>query len=390
MYDSLSEILKKLPVFHNQLLELSEILLANLIMIGEIPAPTFEEEQRIEFLKNRFAESGLLSTSSDETGNALGILHGEKGDRNIMIVAHTDTVFPSTVDHTLSIQMDRVTGPAVGDNSLGCAVLATLPKIIETLKLPVYSNLIFMGSSRSLGRGNLEGLRFFLSNFKDPVVAGLCIEGVELGRLSYTSLGMLRGEITCQVPEAYDWTRFGAVGAIVTLNEVINQILEIPLPRRPRTTIVLGAIHGGTSFNTIATNATLRFEVRSEAEGMAQNIGIEIEDIVASVASRTGAEISVEKIAERRPGGIPFNHPLARNARAIMDTLNIKPRISPSTSELSAFIDKNIPALTVGITNGEHMNEENETVKIEPISIGIAQLLGLLLVIDRGFNNGHK
>jgi tripeptide aminopeptidase len=191
MYDSLGEILKKLPGFHNELLELTEILLANLIMIGEIPAPTFEEEQRIEFLKNRFAESGLLSTSSDETGNALGILHGEKGDRNIMIVAHADTVFPATVDHTLSIQMDRVTGPAVGDNSLGCAVLATLPKIIEALKLPVYSNLIFMGSSRSLGRGNLEGLRFFLSNFKDPVVAGLCIEGVELGRLSYTSLGML-------------------------------------------------------------------------------------------------------------------------------------------------------------------------------------------------------
>jgi tripeptide aminopeptidase len=180
------------------------------------------------------------------------------------------------------------------------------------------------------------------------------------------------------------------VGAIVTLNEVINQILEIPLPRRPRTTIVLGAIHGGTSFNTIATNATLRFEIRSEAEGMAQNIGIEIEDIVASVASRTGAEISVEKIAGRRPGGIPFNHPLARNARAILDELNIKPRISPSTSELSAFIDKNIPALTVGITNGEHLNEENESIKIEPISIGIAQLLGLLLVIDRGFNDEYK
>ncbi len=389
MYDSLKDILKELPRFHNELLELNEILLANLIMIGEIPAPTFEEEQRIEFLKNRFAESGLLSTSSDESGNALGILQGEKGDRNIMIVAHADTVFPATVDHTLSIRIDRVTGPSVGDNSLGCAVLAALPKIIEALKLPIYSNLIFMGSSRSLGRGNLEGLRFFLSNFKDPVVAGLCIEGVELGRLSYTSLGMLRGEITCQVPEAYDWTRFGAVGAIITLNEVINKILEIPLPGRPRTTIVLGSIHGGTSFDTIATSALLRFEIRSEAEGMAKNIGMEIEDIVASVASRTGAEIRLEKIAERRPGGLAYNHPLARNARAILNKLNIKPRISPSTAELSAFIYNKIPALTVGITNGGHLNEENETIRIEPISVGIAQLLGLLLVIDRGFADEH-
>jgi tripeptide aminopeptidase len=390
MFDNLNEIVKALPRFHNELLELNEILLANLIMIGEIPAPTFEEEHRIDFLKNRFTESGLLSTSSDETGNALGVLYGEKGERNIIVVAHADTVFPATADHTLSIQMDRVTGPAVGDNSLGCAVLATLPKILDVLNIPIYSNIIFMGSSRSLGRGNLEGLRFFLSNFKDPIVAGLCIEGVELGRLSYTSLGMLRGEITCRMPESYDWTRFGAVGAIVTLNEVINKILEIPLPRRPRTTVVLGSIHGGASFNTIATNASLRFEVRSEAEGMVKNIALEIEDIVATVASHTGAEIKLERIAERRPGGIPFNHFLARAARSILNGLNIKPRISPSTSELSAFIDRKIPALTVGITNGEHLNEPNETIKIEPISIGITQLLGLLLVIDRGLYIEHQ
>jgi tripeptide aminopeptidase len=389
MFDTLEEIIDALPRFHNDFLEMNEILLANLIMIGEIPAPTFEEDQRIEFLKNRFTESGLLSTSSDESGNALGVLEGERGDKNILVVAHADTVFPPTVDHTISIQMDQVMGPAVGDNSLGCAVLATLPKILEALKIPIYKNIIFMGSARSLGRGNIEGLRFFLDNFKDPIAAGLCIEGVELGRLSYMSLGMLRGEITCQVPETYDWTRFGAVGAIVTLNEVINKILEIPLPRKPRTTVVLGSIHGGTSFNTIATNASLRFEVRSEAEGMVKNIAMEIEDIVATVASHTGAEITLERIAERRPGGIPFNHLLARQARSVLTALNIKPRISPSTSELSAFIDKKIPALTVGITNGEHLNEENETIKIEPISIGIAQLLGLLLVIDRGLADEH-
>jgi len=107
------------------------------------------------------------------------------------------------------------------------------------------------------------------------------------------------------------------------------------------------------------------------------------------VASRTGAEIRLEKIAERRPGGLAYNHPLARNARAILNKLNIKPRISPSTAELSAFIYNKIPALTVGITNGGHLNEENETIRIEPISVGIAQLLGLLLVIDRGFADEH-
>lgn len=390
MKTSLKNLMESLPAFHAKILEMNEILLANLIMLGEIPAPTFHEEERIEFLKNRFAECGLESCSSDEAGNGLGIMQGEKEDQSILIIAHADTVFPATVDHNISIEMDKATGPAVGDNALGCAVLVTLPRIIEVLGITLQSNLIFMGTSKSLGRGNLEGLRFFLSNYNKPILAALCIEGVELGRLSYTSIGMLRGEITCQVPETYDWTRFGAVGAIVTLNEVINKILEIPLPKRPKTTIVLGSIHGGTSFNIIATSASLRFEIRSESEEMVKNIGLEIEDICASISSHTGAEIKAEIFAERKPGGIPYNHPLARNCRAIMKTLGINPRISPSTSELSALIDNNIPALTLGITSGEHLNEENESIKIEPITLGLTQLLGILLAIDKGYCREHK
>ena len=68
-----------------------------------------------------------------------------------------------------------------------------------------------------------------------------------------------------------------------------------------------------------------------------------------------------------------------------MKGLGIKPRISPSTSELSAFIDKGIPAVTVGLTNGERLNEANERVEIEPIGSGLEQLLGLILAVDKGY-----
>ena len=157
------------------------------------------------------------------------------------------------MDHTLTVHADQVSGPAVGDNALGLAVVVTLPVLLELLDIHLQSNLILMGSARSLGRGNLEGLHFFLSKTKIPIQAGICVEGIGLGRLSYQTIGMLRGEIECTVPAEYDWTRFGASGAIVTLNEVINRILEIPLPRRPRTTIVLGSVEGGQSFSSIAT-----------------------------------------------------------------------------------------------------------------------------------------
>jgi len=383
--DSFDDILRVLPVIREASQSAREILLANLVMIGEIPSPTFEEYQRVEFIQNRFVESGLHNASADEMGNALGILPGSRGDQNILVVAHVDTVHAATVDHTITLQPRSAVGPGVGDNALGVAVVVTLPMLLELLNIELESNLVLMGASRSLGRGDLEGLRFFLSNSEIPISTGIGVEGFPLGRLSHNSIGMYRGEIVCSVPEEYDWTRFGATGAIVTINEVINHIQEIRLPRRPRCSIVLGSIMGGQAYNTIATNAILRFEIRTESEQVGEEIFHQMEGIISEISSQTGADIFLDVFASRRPGGIPYQHPLARSARGIMDALDIQPRKSPSTSELSAFISHQIPGITIGITYGEHHNTPEEEVAIEPIFTGLAQLIGILLAIDRGF-----
>ncbi|UCF98708.1 MAG: peptidase dimerization domain-containing protein [Spirochaetaceae bacterium] len=381
------EILTLLPFVREAGQAAREILLANLVMIGEIPSPTFDEFRRVEFIQNRFVEAGLHNASADEMGNALGILPGTSGEQNILVVAHVDTVHAATVDHTITLHPQSAMGPGVGDNALGVAVVVTLPTLLELLNIELESNLVLMGASRSLGRGDLEGLRFFLSNSEIPISVGIGIEGFPLGRLSYSSIGMYRGEIVCSVPEEYDWTRFGASGAIVTINEVINHIQEIRLPRRPRSTIVLGSILGGQAYNTIATNAVLRFEIRTESEEIGEEIFHQMEAIISEVSSQTGADITLDVFARRRPGGITYQHPLARAVRRIMSALDIQPRKSPSTAELSAFIGHDIPAITVGVTYGEHLNTPEEEVLIEPMFTGLAQLIGILLAIDRGFCN---
>ncbi len=388
MNKAMSELIEDLPRMKEGLKELRDTLLTNIVMLGEIPAPTFGEQLRRRFLIDRFTQYHMFNCSTDEVGNGLGIIPGETGEKNILIVAHLDTVFDNSIDHTISIEPNRVNGPAVGDNALGAATLATLPAMLEALNLKFNSNLVLMGSARSLGHGNIEGIRFFLENTEMPIQAGVCVEGVKIGRLSHTSIGMARCEITYRLPEEYDWTRFGAVGSIVTINELINRILEIPVPRRPKTNIVLGSINGGRSFNTIATDAVLRFEIRSESNEMVKDLLQHIEDVAAEVSSHNGSDVEIQILAQRRPGGISFSHPLASNARAIMKSLSINPRVSPSTSELSAFIDEGIPALTLGITNGENLNKPNESIEIEPIYSGLTQLLGVLLAIDRGYCDG--
>lgn len=384
-YESVEQIIADLPEIREVCASLRETLLANLVMIGEIPAPTFREKSRVDFLLQRFSECGLNNTSTDERGNGLGIIPGKNPDRNILMHAHADTVFSERRDHTVSVHADRICGPGIADNSLGLAVLATLPTLLEKLGIELDAGLILMGGARSLGRGDLEGIRFFLDNNKLPLSAGICVEGVQLGRLSYASAGMLRGEVSCRVPEEYDWIRRGTTGAILVVNEVINRILGIPLPRKPQTSIVLGSVEAGAGFNIIPTEATLRFEVRSESSDIVQQIASELDDIIEDVASQTGAEVELDVVARRDVAGLGIGHPLVKQTREIMSSLGLRPHITPSISELSALIAHDLPAVTLGITQGEFLHEQRETILLEPIFTGLAQMVAVLLAIDGGF-----
>ncbi|MEA2067961.1 MAG: peptidase, partial [Verrucomicrobiota bacterium] len=264
-FSNIEEILELLPTLPEKLAGIQETLIANLIMLSEIPAPTFEEAARIKLLLQRMVECGLHNVSTDEAGNGVGIIRGKDTSRNILLVAHADSVYSEKADHTLSVRADEIIGPGVSDNSLGLAVLATLPSMLELLEIELNANLILLGSTKGLGRGNLDGLRFFMDNNRLPFDAGICVEGAQLGRLSYTAQGMFRGLINCKLPEELEWQRVGENSAIIALNDVINRILEIPIPRRPKTSIVLGAIRGGKSYNVMATQSSLRFEVRSDS-----------------------------------------------------------------------------------------------------------------------------
>ncbi len=384
----LSSLNKSLPDLVEKLKKYREVLLANLVMVGEIPAPTFNEERRIEFILNRFAEAGLTESMIDEGGNGVGLLSGSapKSERKaILLSAHADTIFSANTDHTMQVSSDTITGPGVADNAMGLAAMVTLPYIFEDLGIELKNDLVLLANVKSLGKGNLEGIHFFLDNSTLDFSSAICLEGIQLGRLSYSSIGMLRGEITCSVPESYDWSRFGDASAILTLNEVINKINDMKLPRRPRTSIVMGSISGGTSFNTIARDATLGFEVRSESQEVVERAGETIQDIVMEVSSKTGDHVELNVLSRRSPGGIPYAAPLTKCARKMMDNLGLEPRLSPSVSELSALIEKNIPALTLGITVGERTFKTNETIQIEPIYKGLAQIIGTLISADGGY-----
>jgi acetylornithine deacetylase/succinyl-diaminopimelate desuccinylase-like protein len=359
-----------------------DILLANLVMMAEMPAPTFQEEARVRFLLDRFREAGLDHISDDEMNNGIGLLPGPEGAPTVAIAAHLDTIFDASVSHALSLGANRVRGVGIGDNSLGAAVLASLPHLLQSLGIELKMNVLFLGVSRSLGRGNLGGIRFLLEHSQQQIDQAICLEGAPFGRLNFTSLAMMRGEIRVEVPDEYDFSRFGVNGAIVHLNDVMNRMLEIPRPSRPQTSVVFGSLLGGTTFHELARKATLRFEVRSEADDVVDMIEERIGLIIEEVSARSGVDLFFDKIAFRHQGGVGFEHPLVQTCREVMRGFDIEPKIGPSMSELAAFIAHRIPAVTLGLTRGHKVNTFEEEVEIEPIFTGIAQIIGVLLKLS--------
>jgi tripeptide aminopeptidase len=377
----------ELPRFREAAEGLKELLLADLALIGEIPAPTFQEEARAEFLLNRLAESGYQNCVLDAKGNVSGSLPGGDGGPSILLATNVDSVVEDVRDQTIEIHSDHVVGPFVGDNSIALAAITTLPALLDKLQLRLKTGLQVVAATRCLGRGNLEGIRHYLSQWPGPYVAGLCIESLQLGRLNYTCLGMMRAEITCRLPDNYNWEQYGATGSIVPMSDVVNRISRIPLPSRPLTHIIMGSVNGGITHNNIARETTLLFEVRSESNDMLKQIAQQIDDIAEEIAAQSGVQVRFEPVAQREPGGLDISHPLVRAGRGILSSLGYQPQLYSTTSIMAALRDARIPALTIGITTGQRkseLDEIDEFVAIPPMATGMAQLIGLLSAIDRG------
>ena len=366
---------------------IKDLLLADLTLIGEIPAPTFQEDQRADFLLGRLADSGYQNCLIDATGNVSGLLPGTESGPAVLVAVNLDTVVENVRDQTIEIHSDRVVGPFVGDNSIALAALTTLPVLLDKLQLRFRSGIYVVAAARSLGRGNLEGIRKFVADRPGPWLAGLCLESVQLGRLNYTSMGMLRGEIIARLPDNYNWEQYGATGSIVPMTDVIQRISRIPLPQRPLTSVIMGAIDGGFTYNNIARDTKLRFEIRSESLEILKQLAQQIDDIAEDVAAQAGVQVKFETIAERGPGGIDISHPLVRTARSIMSSLGVTPQMYATTSLMAALTDAKIPAVTLGITTGERksdLDEIDEAVAIPPMATGMTQLVSLLQAIDGG------
>ena len=381
----MNDFLKNLPALVDEIKALRDIIITNIVLIGQTPAPTFKEKRRGIIFMERLAEFGVDEVTTDGYRNPIGIIRGTSPERPpIFVVAHLDTFYEKDIVHNYTIRKNSITGPGILDNSLGVGVLVSLPIILERLNMRFESDIVLAGTIQSIGKGNLRGVRHLLKTWPTPIRGCVCLEGVELGRLNYFSDGMIRGEITCNISEEKGLMHQFTPNAILILNEVINEIMNLRLSQRPRSRIVIGRITGGANHGKIAYDATLGFEIRSDSYKMVKTIYGDIKDIVDGIGHENEVGLDIKTISNLRAARLKFNHPLVKNAAAVLRSLGIKPVSKSTESALSIFLARKIPSVTLGITHGENYYSDKATMEIEPMFSGIAQVIGVLKAIDNG------
>jgi tripeptide aminopeptidase len=347
------------------------------VAIQRTPAPTFEEQLRARFVYECFQAEALCDVEIDNVGNVYGRLPGSHSAPPLVVSAHIDTVFPAHTNLEGSRQADKIFGPGIGDNSLGVAGLFGLTWLLRQHAALLPGDLWLVANVGEEGLGDLRGMRAVVERFGAQPMAYIVVEGMALGQVYHRALAVRRYRITIRTQGGHSWVDFGRPSAIHEIAGLIKSLVAIPLPAQPRTSLNVGVISGGTSVNTIAAQAQLELDLRSEEISTLENLVSQVDSVVRST-SRPGIVLSCEQIGSRPAGYISPQHPLIQLARHCLESQGLQPNLGIGSTDANIPLSRGLPAVCVGITTGGKAHTLDEFINIPPVAQGLQMLITLV------------
>ena len=345
------------------------------IQIQQIPAPTFAEGERGEFMRELFIKEKLKDVSVDSLGNVFARLPGKQKKAKALIVsAHLDTVFPATVNLQIKKETKKIVAPGIGDNSLGVAALFGIICSLRERKITLQNDVWFVANVGEEGLGDLRGMRAVVERFGTHVLGYLVLEGLALGHVYHRAIGVKRYRITAKTAGGHSWSDYGQPSAVHELALLITKLTAIRLPREPRTTLNVGTIGGGTGVNVLASDAKCEVDLRSEDPKTLARLVHQVEELIAH-ASRAGVKIMAETIGERPAGGISEKHEFVQLAIKCSQEQAVNVTLTTGSTDANIPLSQNIPAVVMGITTGGGAHTTNEYIDIVPVEKGMEILV---------------
>lgn len=327
-----------------------------LLEMCQIPAPSYHELEKAEYVMSKFIEIGLEDVHMDEVHNVFGVIKGAGDGPALMLAAHTDTVFPMDTDLMVKQEGTRYTCPGINDDTRAIAELFTIARAMLASHIQGNGDIIFCANVCEEGLGDLRGVKhiFGKPNALDGFVT---IDNLVTAGIIYTATGSQRFQVRFHGSGGHSFSDFGIPNPIHAMGRAISRIADLQIPKLPKTTFNVGVIKGGTSVNTISAEAEMLVDIRSdskeELERLAQEMKQAIRLAVESENQRWDSEkiitADIELLGVRPAGQQGKDCMIVRAAWDAAEALGLNPELrAESSTDANIPIALGIPAIAVG------------------------------------------
>ena len=339
------------------------------VRLCEIPAPPFKEERRAQALREAFQTLELSNVRIDRAGNVIGERAGLGSRPNVVFSAHLDTVFPEETSVRTSRTGNIIRGPGIGDDCRGLAVLLAVIRTLNDQKIRTDGTITFVATVGEEGLGDLRGVKhLFNDELKGRIDRFVSIDGAGLG-ITNVGVGSLRYRVAYKGPGGHSYGAFGIANPVHALGRAIARIDDLQVPTEPRTTFNVGRIGGGTSVNSIATEAWMEVDLRSSdrAALTALDAGFQKALDVALAEEnerwKNNGRLTLQKtlVGSRPAGRTAEDSPIVQAALSVTNALGLRGSLDDGSTDANIAMSLGIPAITIdggGTGTGSHTPAE--------------------------------
>lgn len=365
------------------------------IQLCRIPAPTFFEQRRAEWMAGQFRSLGC-EVQIDRAGNVVAFPGGASGPL-IALSAHLDTVLAPRSPEEISVQPDgSLRGPGVADNGAGLAALLAVAAAMRAsppLKKPA-AELALVANVGEEGEGNLNGMRYLCTG--SPLAARwrafLVLDGPAIDQITCQAIASRRFEIVFAGSGGHSWSDAGVPNPVHALSRAITLFSDrSPNGNQsgPRVAFNFGVIEGGSSVNAIPTWARAKLDLRSENEEALENwirlLGDCVQEALELESKRApGGKLSVRvrAIGSRPAGRLAADSPLLECLRAVDAHLGIRSRLDSASTDANIPLSLGWPAVALG-AGGQGGGAHTEAEWYSPVGrdLGLKRILLTLLLL---------
>ena len=359
------------------------------ITVSEIAAPTGEENERAQWVAERFQALRLSDVRIDGAGNVIGRRPGTTDGPPVVVCAHLDTVFPRQTRVSVTRLGNRLAGPGIGDNGRGVAAMLAIATAVDGETLATERPIDFIGTTGEEGTGDLRGAKHLFAHEGREAAAAIILDGAGDERIVHRALASRRYRLTFAGPGGHSWTAFGVPNAVHAAAVTTARLARLPLPPSPRMTVSVGRIGGGISVNSIPDRAWLEVDVRSASPAMIARLDRDVREAALAGAAEENARrapgsvmltYAVEVIGERPGGETAVDHPLVLAAMEATRLIGRNPELAIASTDANIPISLGIPAVAIGAGGrGGDAHTPSEWFENTEGTLGLSRALGVVV-----------